>query len=424
MKRLLFMSIMIFLLTTMCSITRSFELLENGPEHIPGEIIVKFKEATPEHTRMSILQVLGALEIRESYNSIFTAVRVPEGLIKTVSRALAKYPAVEYVQPNYVYRAHVFSGIGYGSPDDPRYIDQWHFRMINLEEAWELSTGDGVVVAVLDSGVHPRGKDGFGNRLLRGYNAFLNVEAFWQDNNYHGTHVAGTIAQETGNGEGVAGIAFDAEILPVKVLNRRLIGTTDLAASGIHWAADNGADIINMSFGAEDLSEESDRVLKEAIDYAYNLDVTLFASSGNKGCCKIYGPAVNYPARYENVIAVGAVDFRHEHVCYSDGGPNLDIVAPGGDTDLPGRGILQETFSPYLGFIGFALGWDYYYKMGTSMACPHASGVAALVKSIHPDWGPDEIKGAITETAVDLGPEGKDDFYGYGLLDAGAAVSY
>ncbi|MCP4714936.1 MAG: S8 family serine peptidase, partial [Deltaproteobacteria bacterium] len=296
-----------------------------------------------------------------------------------------------------------------------------NFDMINIEDAWEESTGAGVVVAVIDTGVNPNGKDGFGGRLLDGYNAIREVERFWEDDHGHGTHVAGTIAQETGNGIGCAGIAFDARILPVKAFNRQGISDSAAMIAGIRWAVDNGADIINMSFGRTWLEDEELALREAAIEYAYEQGVVMIASSGNLNEYRSFGPGMGHPANSEKVIAVGAVNVHAEITASSDGSPDLDLVAPGGDSYF---GIYQETFDRFFRIGRIAVGWDSYRWSGTSMACPHVSGTAALLKSIHPDWGPEEIKEALVETAVDYGPEGKDDYYGYGLLDAAAAVRY
>jgi serine protease len=310
-------------------------------------------------------------------------------------------------------------------PDDAAYPRQWHFTLINLEKAWDVSTGDGVTVAVLDSGISPYGHDGFGDRLLDGYNALLNIPARWEDYNYHGTHVAGTIAQETNNRRGTAGVAFSARLLPVKVLGRIGYGTRAAVAAGIVWAADHNAAVINMSFGETDPSE----AIREALEYASAQGVTLVAAAGNDSDAETLAP-VRYPAAFDRVIAVGAVDYNGNRAFYSNAGPELDLVAPGGDkqVDADGDGyedgILQETFERLLGFSWGALGWDYQYLQGTSMAAPHVAGVAALIKAVHPEWGPDEIEQALTATAVDLGKPGTDSQYGYGLVDADAAVRY
>jgi serine protease len=189
-----------------------------------------------------------------------------------------------------------------------------------------------------------------------------------------------------------------------------------------------------MSLGGS----EGAQSLEEAINYAYNSGVTIIAASGNESFDKEIWPfdnddwltSVGFPATYKNVIAVGAVNFDGDRAYYSNGGPELDIVAPGGNTsqdlnlDDYSDGIIQETFSNYFGFKNFAMGWGYRFLQGTSMSCPHVAGVAALIKSVNPDWGPDEIKEALTETATDLGLSGKDNEYGHGLINAYEAVMY
>ena len=383
------------------------------------EIIVKFKPAPVQESRkLSLLKILGAKSIHGTYKDVFKIIDVPEGSMKTIIQALQKNPDIEYAEPNHTVKA-------FSIPNDEYYSFQWNFSIINLEKAWDYSTGEDITVAVLDSGINSHGRDGFGLRLLNGYNALISRESRWEDFNFHGTHVAGTIGQETNNGTGVAGIAFHAHLLPVKVLNRMGFGTIASVASGIRWATDHGADIINMSLG----DSEGAQTLLEAIDYAYGKGVLLVAASGNDSSAAELNP-VSYPAAYDHVLAVGAVDYTSSRSFYSNGGPELDVVAPGGDlendvnSDGYADGVLQETFVEYLGFSGFAIDWNYRYLQGTSMAAPHVTGVAALIKSLHPAWGPDEITEALIQTAKDLGPAGKDDQYGYGLIDASAAVVY
>jgi serine protease len=416
-----------FFIIILLTVTTTYAFTVNGRECVPDEVIVRFKDGIREHEKISVLKTHGAIDIQSSYKDFFKVVKVPEGSVKAVIHVLEKHPAIKYAEPNYILRA-------YGVPNDPKYDLQWNFPLINVEEAWEVSTGEGVTVAVVDTGVNPHGNDGFGDRLLDGFNAFLR-KSYWEDGNYHGTHVAGTIAQETNNEKGVAGIAYDAQILPVKVISRFNFATVSSVAKGIYWAADNDADIINMSLGGP----EGGTALEDAVNYAYNNNITLIAASGNESVDEDFSyyydewlQPVSYPAVYENVIAVGAVGYNRERAPYSNGGPELDIVAPGGDEyeDIDNDGypdyiaILQETFSEFLGFRTFAIGWDYKYLSGTSMAAPHVAGVAALIKSVHPAWGPDEIKEAITETARELGQTGWDEQYGYGLIDAYEAVTY
>jgi len=373
-----------------------------GNPCIPDEIIVKFKQGVTGERKKALVREHGAVLKQASYRSAFTVVEIPHGTVGEKVSAFTKNPDVLYAEPNYILSASQV-------PDDEYYSYQWNFPAINVDRAWDVSTGNDVIVAVLDSGVNTTGWDGFGNRVLDGYNAFFQIEFWWEDGNSHGTHVAGTIGQATNNGIGVAGIAYDASILPVKVLNRFGFGSVVSVAWGIMWAADYPADIINMSLGG---TQENSQTLKEAVEYAYSQGVTLVAASGNAEL-----ETVDYPAAYKQVIAVGAVDENGEHASYSNAGKALDVVAPG-------NGILQEAFLEWLGFPTFAIGWDYYFGNGTSMACPHVAGVAALMKAAHPEWGPEEIRTALITTAVDIAPAGKDDATGYGLIDAYAAITY
>ena len=382
------------------------------------EIIIKFKPGIAEQAKTALGKSCGGRELRSFYRDHFRVLTLPaEANHKRVIDILARNPSVVYAEPNYT--VHAFT-----IPNDPDYQYQWNFQLINMEKAWDTSTGEGVTVAVLDTGVSPYGEDGFGDRLLEGYNASLNIEGRWQDFHSHGTHVAGTIGQQTGNSTGVAGIAYNAKILPVKVLNRFGYGSNATLAAGIRWATDYGADIINMSLG----SSWGGQALQEAINYAYEHGVVIVAASGNDASTNALAP-VSYPAAYGHVIAVGAVDAMRSRAFYSNGGPELALVAPGGSReDLNADGysdaVMQETFKLYFGFTRFAVGWGFYSMMGTSMASPHVAGVAALIKSLHPNWGPDEIRQALTDTAVDLGEPGRDDAYGHGLVDAAAAVAY
>ncbi len=391
-------------------------------DHVPGQLLVAFAPDLDNGSRMDILHRNGASPVARIFSGRWHLVAVAPRAVFGAASLLRRHPGVLHAEPNYRVRLS-------GTPDDPLYPRQWHFDMINLSRAWDVSTGKQVTVAVVDTGVNPEGEDGFGGRLRDGYNALLKRRGGWQDNHSHGTHVAGTIAQETDNGIGVAGIAYDAEIIPVKALNALGIGSIATIAEGIKWAVDNGADIINLSLGGSRRSW----FLQEASTYAYERGVTVIAASGNESTSQLC-TSVSYPAACEHVLAVGSVNYGAFRSYYSNCGPGLDLVAPGGDTatdfDNDGYpdGVWQETFIPELvldsWFFSWEYDWGYFAFEGTSMACPHVAGVAALVKSAHPEWGPDEIAAALVSTAIDLGPAGRDDDYGYGLLDAYAAVTY
>jgi len=380
----------------------------SGPDYMPGQIIVKFRPGVGESV---IAQINENNNANVAYRSRFADFRVltfPETVPpQAMVNIYARNPNVEYAELNYI--AHIF-----GAPNDPYYRYQWHLDNathggIGMEEAWPLSTGAGVTVAVVDTGVKLGGPDGV--PASGGYD-FVNGDSNPDDDNGHGTHVAGTIAQNTNNGKGVAGVAYDCSILPVKVLNRYGSGTYAQIADGIRYAADNGAKVINMSLGGS----SSNSTLENAIAYAYNMGVTIVCAAGNDGASQ-----VSYPARYDAYcIAVGATRYDETLASYSNYGSSLDLTAPGGDTSVDqngdgyGDGVLQETFQKGK--------WGYWFFQGTSMAAPHVSGVAALVISEGIASSPAEVRNVLQSTAKDKGAAGRDDTYGWGIVDAYRAL--
>jgi len=229
--------------------------------------------------------------------------------------------------------------------------------------------------------------------------------------------VAGTIGQSTNNGMGVAGIAYGCSIMPVKVLDKDGLGDHFTIAKGIRFAVENGARIINLSLG----SSQPSKTLREAVKMAYDRGVTVVVAAGNS---YLDGNPVSYPAaETAYCIGVGAVRYDSKRAPYSNTGAYVSVVAPGGDmrVDQNGDGyvdgILQQTFRSDPG--EFA----YWFFEGTSMAAPHVSGVAALLAS-QGITDPDKIREALEGTAQDLGPVGRDDEYGWGLIDASAALDY
>jgi serine protease len=305
---------------------------------------------------------------------------------------------------------------GNWKPNDPRYGEQWNFRMVHSEQAWAQSRGMGVTVAVIDTGVAyednrkgKRARDFGETRFARGYD-FTAHDALPNDDNGHGTHVAGTIAESTDNGEGVAGLAFDATIMPLKVLTAQGWGRSSDIAEAIRWAADHGANIINMSLGGP----VPDRLMRSACAYAHEKGVTIVCAAGNSG-----QEGVGYPAAYPECIAVSAVGPTGKLSFYSSWGRQVAIAAPGGDKmiDPNNGGILQNTV---LDDGTGALVDDYYSFQGTSMASPHVAAVAALVEA-QGIRDPDDVKAVLQRSAQRApGPRAR---YGAGIVDAGAAVA-
>ncbi|HEY0532667.1 MAG TPA: S8 family serine peptidase, partial [Actinoplanes sp.] len=284
---------------------------------------------------------------------------------------------------------------------DPLRSRQWDLAQIDGTGAWNRSTGAGAVVAVVDTGVDASHPD-LAGQVLTGYDEIAQADGGNTDPNGHGTHVAGTIAALTGNGIGVSSIAPDVKILPVRVLRADGGGYTSDAANGIVYAADHGADVINMSLGAD----EDDATVDSAIAYARSRGVVVVAAAGNE---RQKGNPTSYPAADPGVIAVAATDSGDVVASYSNSGGYVDVSAPGSS--------IVSTYPIALNGTGYAA------MSGTSMASPHVAAVAALLRSADPSLTPDQVESALESSATDLGPAGRDDDYGYGRIDAAAALA-
>jgi serine protease len=289
---------------------------------------------------------------------------------------------------------------------DPLYADggtssfQWHLHAANVGGAWLSAVGARVTVAVLDTGVN-EGSDGFCHPFVAEYNATADVagpgSAFDADG--HGSHVAGSVAQCSDNGIGGAGMAPEASIMPVKVIPD---GQASTVARGIDWAVANGARIINMSIGCSACAGSS--ALDDAIARAAAAGVILVAAAGNQAV------DVFYPANHPSVLAVGATTQAGAVASYSARGAALDLVAPGGDPNIPSGRVFQDTSQGYVGMAG------------TSMASAHVSGSAALLLSRFPGSPADRVRNALTCGASDMMVSGRDSLSGSGLLNAWGAL--
>ena len=372
-------------------------------DDIPGQIVVDFKDDAPESDIRSLLVDTLGLTFAATPLEATTRIEiasVASALEGSVLARLNADPRVEYAEPLARVQA-------YYTPNDPLYKDQWHLDKIGAPSAWHYTTGRGVTVAVVDTGIACEDFESFvkvsdlgRTRCVEGFN-FVNNTPHANDDQGHGTHVAGTIAQSTNNGHGAAGIAYDAQLMPVKVLAANGSGTTAAVADGIRWAADHGAQVINLSLGGSRPAQ----VLQKAVEHALAKGAVVIAAAGNSG------GSVGYPAAHDGVIAVSASDRNDKLASFSSRGAEVDIAAPGVD-------VVQQTICE--GGKGKCERFPAYN--GTSMATPHVAGVAAqLVSQGITDPGAIERHLKATARVVDTS-DGAKKLFGAGVLDAATAV--
>jgi serine protease len=410
----------------------------------PGEVIVKY-ENDADAKATSAAAPLSGTDTERALPGGGEQLAIEDGdSVRETITELNRNPNVAYAVPNWKARAAAFI------PNDPAFRRQWNlFDLfgINMPEAWELAAargapgGAGAVVAVLDSGVayerygrYRRAPDLRASTFVKGRD-LIDRDGHPNDEYGHGTHVAGTIAQATNNGVATAGIAYGAQIMPLRVLDSFGEGDSAAIARAIRYAARRGVDVINLSleFPARVRATEIPHVLS-ALRFARRHGSVVVAAAGNRA-----GTAVAYPARAEQVMAVGATTITGCEADYSNAGKDLDVVAPGGGIDAPNprsqwdldhcrpenpsRPIIQQTFTND-GWVGsFGLRGPLYE--GTSMAAPHVAAIAALVIGsgrLGPNPSPRLVENHIKATSRDAGDVGFDPFYGHGIVDAAAAL--
>jgi serine protease len=430
--------------------------------YVPGEVLVKFRDGTSPAGRGRALSVMrGPVDAAQTtwVGEVMRARTTGEPDAEAAAAALRRQPEVEWAQPNYLRRLH-------SAPNDPSYSRQWNFDLIDMPRAWDINPGAAstVVVAVIDTGVttvsasYPFtlwtgsaledvsvpfavNPDIAAARILPGRDF-----VFWTgpvlDLVGHGTHVAGTVLQETNNNLGLSGIAYRATLMPLKACfgywELQIVqsalgipgfvdpsdtgGCTDIGvAEAIRFATDNGAKVINLSLGGSAAAP----VVLDALRYAAERGVFAALSMGND---YERGNPTQYPAAYapqiNGVVSVGAVGRSQRRAYYSSTGPHLELAAPGGDVRDGGLtgvvyqvGLLEPDFDPFTIIVPR---FDRYAEVpaqGTSMAAPHAAGLAALLYS-QGITNPAAIEAAMKRFARDLGAAGRDDEHGSGLIDA------
>ena len=352
-------------------------------------------------------------------------------------KTLRRRADIKYAEPNYVIKPLL-------QPNDQFYSLQWHYPLINLPQAWDITTGSSdVIVAVIDTGViltHPD----LQGRLIQGYDFISSPSASGDgdglDNNpddpgdpnnngssvFHGTHVAGTIGAATNNVTGISGITWSTSIMPLRVLGPQG-GTSYDVSQAIRYAAglanDSGtlpakrADVINLSLGGGGFSQQA----QDLVNDVRNQGVIVIAAAGNDNSSVPF-----YPASYDGVVSVSAVDINKSKASYSNFGVRIDVAAPGGDgtPDINGDGRPDMVLSSNGDDSSGSIQPVFEFLNGTSMASPHVAGVAALMKAVNPALTPAAFDSLLSsgQLTEDLGVAGRDNVYGHGLIDAHKAV--
>jgi subtilisin family serine protease len=315
------------------------------------------------------------------------AIEVPEAASAAILDSLRRSGLFAYVERDYYARTA-------GDPNDPSYGAQWHLRKIAAPQAWNLTTGsDTTVVAVVDSGVFSPHAD-LSAKLVPGWNFVLSSDDT-TDVLGHGTAVAGTVAAETNNGIGVAGVNWSTRIMPLVVVDTGDFAAYSDIAAAIQYAADHDVRIINVSIGGTNPST----ALQDAVDYAWDKGAVVFASAMNDS-----SPTPTYPAGCTHVVAVSATDANDRLTSFSNYGSWIGLAAPG-------TNILTTT-----------MGGGYAYWNGTSFSAPIVAGVAALVLAVKPQLTAAGLVDLLRETADDLGTPGFDGSFGWGRVNAYRAV--
>ncbi|MEW6308624.1 MAG: S8 family peptidase [Bacillota bacterium] len=371
MKRILGLLLAAVLLVALA--TPAFGIPDSASDYVA--VMIGFR-GSPNR---GLVEALGG-RVKFAYQYIpVIAATLPE----TALSALRSSPAVAYIEPD---------GKCYAvSQTLPWGVDRIDADLVHATG----NKGTGIKVAILDTGIDLAHED---LRVWGGAN-FISTATSYDDDHGHGTHCAGIVAA-LDNGIGVIGVAPEAQLYAVKVLDDAGSGSWSTVAAGIEWAITNRMNVISMSLGGS----VGSTTLEAACQKAWNAGILLVAAAGNSGTAAGTTDTVNYPAKYATVIAVAATDSADLRASWSSTGPTVELAAPGVNILSTYPGDSYETLS------------------GTSMACPHVAGVAALVWRAHPTLTNQQVRDKMNATALDLGVVGRDTWYGFGLVYAPSAV--
>src|SRR5258708_5570429 len=349
---------------------------------ITDRVIVKFHPSVANQTRDDVVKQLPVSKKENLRLKDTMVLHVPKGQAASLTKQLTQNPNVQYAEQDFVAKA-------LDVPNDPYYSSQWGLQKIFAANAWNVTHGSAnTLIAITDTGIDGSHPD-LANKIVARANFTTDPDV---DNNGHGSHVAGIAAADTNNGIGVAGTAYNTQLLSVKVLDSTGSGYYSWIANGITWAADNGAKVINLSLGGF----SSSQTLQNAVNYAVSKGVVVVAAAGNNGNSIPF-----YPAHYSNVVSVAATDSNDFRASFSTFGSWVVIAAPG-----------VNILSDYQG--------GYAYLSGTSMATPFVSGVTGLIWSEHPTWTNTQVVSKLESSADKI--TGTGIFWKYGRVNACNAV--
>lgn len=350
--------------------------------------VKEFKRLFQEEKNIRFSHITGRFEVVPDLSRVYIFKFDENTDIFQIIQELNRLKEVEYAQPNHTYILRAI-------PDDPYFSRQWYLHStgtyaevdadIDAPEGWDiLQDASSIVVAVLDTGVNKTHPDLIGN-LIAGYD-FSDNDSDPEDYDGHGTHVTGIIGATGSNATGISGVAWKVKIMPLKIFPN---ATDEVISSAIKYAVDNGARILNNSWGNDCSSPSRSQLIEDAINYAVKMGAIVVFAAGNSDTSN---ELCGYPASLPNVIGVGALDIRDKKSSFSNYGEWVDIVAPGGTNDGNPE---HDIFSTYIPF-------TYAYLPGTSMAAPIVSGVAALIWAKNPNLTAAEVRQILELSATDI----------------------
>lgn len=400
-KKTLALIIAAVMFCSLFSTINVFAVQDNTQKHVPGRLLVKFKDYVPQYTQQDILNSQHAKVVDNIPEIGVMVLNVPENSLNGIQQSLSKNFNVEFVEPDSIIEPQTI-------PNDVDFSNEWHLTKIGAPNAWNVTIGiSNVVIAVLDTGFDSTHPD-LSGKFVGGYNAYDNSNDWSSAPCGHGTLVAGVAAASTNNGIGIAGLGWQNDILPIKVTGSNCLTTSSVLAKAITYASDHGAKVANISFGIY----AGDRTITTAAKYMYNHGGWVVAAAGNSGAL-----VNSNDNRY--IISVSATDQNDVIASFSSFGNYVDFAAPG--ASIYTTCTCKSTITNSSGT--FTIPEYYMYAYGTSFSSPIVASLIALIFSDHPNYSPQQVYDVLKQSSVDLGITGHDPYFGWGRIDAGKALT-